>query len=84
MTVDFVVINASVFFRVEVSSHSFGIPCEHKVISSCFFMCACVCRTARTLCLTQFAEIMSYASCVRLILGCVDICSYGTLFFTIP
>ena len=38
MTVDFVVMNACVFFSVEVNSHFFGVPCEHKVISSRFFV----------------------------------------------
>ena len=57
------------FFSVGVSLHLFGIPCGHKVK----FWCCFVCRTASTQCLTLFAVIMSYISCERLILGCVDI-----------
>ena len=76
MTVDFVLMNASVFFSGEVRSHFFGIPCGHKVYVRADFMKV----TATTLCLTQFAGIMSYVSCVRLILGCVDICSCGNCF----
>ena len=38
MTVDFVLMNASVFFSVEISSHFFGIPCGHKVnVRAVFF-----------------------------------------------
>ena len=77
MTVDFVVMNASVFFSMEVSSHIFGIHCGHKVK----FLCCFVCRTASTQCLTQFAVIMSYVSGVRLILGCVDIWSCRNFLF---
>ena len=71
MTVDFVVVNECkcIFLAWELVRTFFGIPCGHKVKFWCYF----VCRTASTQCLALFAVIMSYISCVRLILGCVDI-----------
>ena len=62
-----------IFLAWELVRTFFGIPCGHKVKFWCRFMC----RTASTQCLTQFAVIMSYISCVRLLLGCVDIWSCG-------
>ena len=62
MTVDFVVMNASVFFSEENSSHFFGIPCGHKVnVRADFCVGYCKFTVFDSVCWNNFLRILCLA-----------------------